>query len=98
MRNISHLSTVRSALRVGWIKRPLLRIHALAAFVHPAQHRESTGLGGPCRHTARRAERTPLVDSPRGGLIHPTSTPGMGIYTIHQPNDSEGTVQSHRNT
>src|SRR5712692_10636240 len=23
---------------------------------------------------------------------------GMGIYTIHQPNDSVGTVQSHRNT
>src|SRR5229473_2041694 len=23
---------------------------------------------------------------------------GMGIYTIHQPNDSEGTAQSHRNT
>ena len=22
----------------------------------------------------------------------------MGIYTIHQPNDSEETVQSHRNT
>src|SRR5216684_2110986 len=22
----------------------------------------------------------------------------MGIYTIHQPNDSEGTAQSHRNT
>jgi len=23
---------------VGWVKRPLLRILALAAFVHPAQH------------------------------------------------------------
>src|SRR5216684_9301122 len=24
--------------------------------------------------------------------------PGIGIYTIHQPNDSVGTAQSHRNT
>ena len=24
--------------------------------------------------------------------------PGIGIYIIHQPNDSEGTAQSHRNT
>ncbi len=40
-----YISTVRSTLWVGWIKRPLLRIHALAAFVHPAQHSESTGLG-----------------------------------------------------
>src|SRR5713226_6449818 len=29
----------------------------------------------------------------------PTLLPeGEGIYTIHQPNDSEGTAQSHRNT
>src|SRR5713226_2675742 len=27
----------------------------------------------------------------------PTNT-GIGIYTIHQPNDSEGTAQSHCNT
>jgi hypothetical protein len=27
-----------------------------------------------------------------------TEAAGAGIYTIHQPNDSEGTAQSHRNT
>ena len=54
-------------------------------------------------HCANQAQKAALIKNselpPRYQLMPLVKrSQGIGIYTIHQPNDSEGTAPSHRNT